>query len=189
MTKRKRDAEDEESAILEQRKKVKKQKTSKITISQAKDLLNAAPNHLESGRSTQLPPKSEIDKEARRLAKRERRVLGKSQRVKLERKDELRTGQDGEDTQLVKKRGTQSLGKGHSSAAPDRHKSQEREKEGGQTLKRKHKSKEEKRTTLNVQPNGKKSKEKDVETAPWKVSKPLGGQMLDVDPVFSPDEK
>lgn len=26
-------------------------------------------------------------------------------------------------------------------------------------------------------------------SAPWKLSKPMGGRMLDIDPVFSPDER
>lgn len=25
--------------------------------------------------------------------------------------------------------------------------------------------------------------------APWKLSKPMGGRMLDIDPIFSPDER
>lgn len=52
-----------------------------------------------------------------------------------------------------------------------------------------HKSKKKKRKDRIVRRNGKKSKGKSVETATWKVSDSLGGQMLDVDPVFSPDEK
>ena len=69
------------------------------------------------------------------------------------------------------------------------HESQEREKEGGQILTTEHKSKKKKGKDKTVRQNGKKSKGKTVETATWKVSDSVGGQMLDVDPVFSPDEK
>ena len=189
MAKRKRETAEEGSATPEQRKLVKKQKTSKIRISQAKDASNAAPKHIESEGSAQLPPARENKEDARKLAKRERRALEKSQREGLERKDEIRIGEDDEVIRLVKIRGTKSLEKGHSAAAPDRHVSRKREKGGGQTLTGKHKSKQEMRRNKTVRPKRKKSKEKDIETAVWKVSDPLGGQMLDVDPVFSPDEE
>lgn len=179
---------DEESATLEQRKKAKKQKTSKIRISQAKEASNAASNHLESEGSFQLAPNSENDKLARRLAKRNRRALEKLQRAGLEH-DKIRTREDKKDLRPVKIQGTKSLKKRNSAAAPNRHESREREKEGGQRLNGKHKSKQEDRRDETVQPKGKKSKANDLDTATWKVSEPVGGQMLDVDPVFSPDEK
>lgn len=189
MAKRKRETADEEPATPEQRKHVKKQKTSKIRISQATDASNAAPKYTESEGSAQLPPGRANEKHSRKLAKRERRTLEKSQRDGLERKDEIRTGEDDEDIRLVKIQRTKSLEKRHSAAALDRHVSRKREKDGGQTLTGKHKSKQEMRRDKTVRPKRKKSKEKDIETATWKVSEPLGGQMLDVDPVFSPDEK
>ncbi len=69
------------------------------------------------------------------------------------------------------------------------HANPNREKEGGQILTTEHKSKKKKGKDRTVRRNGKKSKGKTVETATWKISDSLGGQMLDVDPVFSPDEK
>ena len=186
MAKRKRETADEESATPEQQKHVKKQKTSNMRISQAKD---AAPKHKGSEGSAQLPLGREDQEDSHKFAKRQRRALKKSQRDGLKRKDEIRTGEDDEDIRLVKTRGTKSLEKGHRAEAPNRHVSRKREKEGGQTLTGKHKSKKEKRRDKTVRPNEKKSKRKDIETATWKVSDPLGGQMLDVDPVFSPDEK
>ena len=189
MTKRKRETADEESATFEERTEFKKRKTSKIRLPQAKDPLNAPPNHLGSEGSTQLPPNSEIDRNARRLAKRERRAQGKLQRAGLERKDEARAGEDDKDTRLVKIRGTKSLKERQSVKAPGQHESRKREKEGGQTLRGKHKSKQEERRDKIIQTNGKKRKEKDIDTATWRVSNALGGHMLDVDPVFSPDEK
>lgn len=190
MSKRKRETADEESATPGRRKKVKKQKTSKTRISQAKDASNTSPKHVESEEYTQLPQDRDNKKHARKLANREKGALERSQRDGLERKDEIRTGEDDEDIRLVKIRETKSLEKGHSAAAPGRHESREREEEGGQKLTVKRKPKREKRSRdRTARSNGKKNKKKDIEIATWKVSDPLGGQMLDVDPVFSPDEK
>lgn len=191
MAKRKRETADEESSTPQQRKNVKKQKTSKIRISQAKD---AAPKHIGSKGSAQLPPVRANKNLAGKLTKREKRTLEKLQRGGSERKEEIKTAEDNEDIRLVKIRGTKLLEKGQSAAAPDRHVSRKREKakrekEGGQTSTGKHKTKQEKRRDKTFRQTRKKSKEKDIETATWKVSDPLGGQMLDVDPIFSPDEK
>ena len=189
MLKRKLETEDEESATDEQPKKVKKQKTNTTAASQAKALSNITPKYTEIKVSARVPLDQSNEQLARKLAKRERRALEKSQRDESGRKDRIKNGEDDEGTELVEVREKKSSGKGNTAALRNRHESRKREKEGGHKLTGKHKSKTEKRRDKIVDSNGQKNKEKSAEPVTWKVSDPLGGQMLDVDPVFSPDEK
>ena len=188
MSKRKRETADEESATLEQPKKVKKQKTDTTKAPQAKATSNAAPNRTETEVSVQIPDQRN-EKLALKLAKREKRALKKPRRDESGREDGIKTGEDGNDTAMVEIRERKSSEKEKTAVSRIRRESREREKEGGRKLTGKHKSMQEKRRDRTVGSNGHKSKERAAEPATWKVSDPLGGQMLDVDPVFSPDEK
>lgn len=136
-----------------------------------------------------MPSDRRNEKLARRLAKRNKEASEKPQQDESGRKDGIKTGDGDDNTGLVEKRERKSLEKGQFGPSRNRPESREIEKEGGQELTGKHKSNEEKRKDRTVRPKGKEIKEKAVETAMWKVSDSLGGQMLDVDPVFSPDEK
>lgn len=189
MSKRKRETANEESATREQSKKVKKQKTSTTRAPQAKAPSTAAPTYTETEGSAPVPSDRTYAKLAGKLARREKEALQKPQRDESGRKDGIKTGEGDEDTELVEFRERKSLENGKSAASKNQHESQERGKEGGQVLTGEHKSKKDKPKDRTVRPNGKKNKGKAVETATWKVSDSLGGQMLDVDPVFSPDEK
>lgn len=173
MSKRKRETANEESATPEQRKKVKNQKTN-------------TPKDTETEGSAQAFPDRGSEKLARKLAKRERKAPEKQQRDETERKDGIKG--DG-DTGYVQGQEQTLLENGRTAASRNRHEGPEREKDGGQKLRREQKSKKEKRKDRAVRTKGKKSKEKAVEKATWKVSDAFGGQMLDVDPVFSLDEK
>lgn len=186
MSKRKLETADEESATHEQPEKVKKQKTN---TSQAKALSNITPKHTEVKVSAQVPPDQRNEKLARKLVKREKRALEKLRRDESGRKDGIKTREDDEGTELVEVRESKSSEKENTAASRNRHDSRKREKEGGQKLTGKHKSKTEKRRDKTASSNGHKNKENAAEPVTWKVSDPLGGQMLDVDPVFSVDEK
>ena len=186
MSKRKRETADEASATPEQPKKVKKQKTR---ASQAKDPWTAAPDPTGAEESAQGALDRRNKKLARKLAKRGKATLEKPQRDESGREDGTNTGKDNDDAGLLEVREKKLVEKGQTATSSNRHESREREKESGQKLAEKHKPKEEKRRDRIVRSNGKESKKKAVESATWKVSEPVGGQMLDVDPVFSPDEK
>lgn len=175
MTKRKREKADEESAAPEQLKGIKKRKTDTTKAP------TAVPKQPETEGYAQVDLESRSAKFARRHVKRERRALKAQQRKELERKADFKTGEYDGNIGVV---GVQE-GK-HSEKEQN---AVERGEEVGPRLTVKQKSKKEKRQDRNVQSSGKKSKEKGVKVAKWNVSDPLGGQMLDVDPVFSPDEK
>lgn len=160
MIKRKHERVDEESVTPKQSKNYKKQKTN----THAKAPSNAAPNGMEDVGFIPVPSNGENEKLVRKLAKREKRALEKSQRDESGRKNGFQAKEVDDDIRIFDKR----------------------ERNG---LTGKHKSKKEKREGSTKQPKGKKSKGKAVESVTWEVSEPLGGQMLDVDPVFSPDEK
>lgn len=189
MPKRKRDAVDEESATPEQSKPVKKQKTDTTRPIQARVPSNVTTKHTETKGSTRVPPDRRNRKLARKRVKREKEALKNPPRDESGRKDGIKMGEDDDDTGLVEIREKKSLEKGQPAASRNQPESRKGKKEGGQKLTRKHKSKKEKRRDRNVGPNGQENREKAVETATWKVSDPSGGQMLDVDPAFSPDEK
>ena len=182
MSKRKRETADEESASPEPHKKTKKQKTNTRTS-------KAAPKHAENETSAQSHVDSGKERQARRLDKRKRRALEKQRRNESKHKDEVKTVEDDGDTPGVGVGAKRLLEKGRTGSPKDQHESQGHGKKGGPKLREKHKSKKEERKEKTVQSSKKKSKENSVEVARWKISDPLGGQMLDVDPVFSPDEK
>lgn len=188
MTKRKRETADEESATLEQPKNGKKQRSDTTRAPQGKATSNVGSQH-GTEISAQVPPDRRTEKLARRLAKREAGALVKPRQGESGRKDGMKTREDDIDTESVNIRGGKSLEKGQITASRNRHGSREREQEGGQKLTAKHKSKIEKRRERTAGSRRRNNKEKAAETATWKVSDPLGGQMLDADPVFSPDEK
>lgn len=182
MSKRKREKADEESATTEQPKKVKKQRTNATRTAQAKAPSDAAAKHIKIQESDQVPPDKRNEKLARKLAQREEKVLEKLQQDESGRKDGIKTGEDHEDTGLVPRKVRESFEGGQMARSRNPHKSRKREGEGGQKSGGKHKDR-------TVRSSGKKDEDKAVETATWKVSDSVGGQMLDVDPVFSPDEK
>ena len=182
MTKRKRETADEESAALNEQKIIKKQKTSTTRASKA------ASEPLDTEASAQVPDRKK-EKLTRRLAKREKKALKSTQRNESGRSDGIKTGEHDGNTVSSGIQERKPLEKGRAALSKKWHKSKEGGKEGGQNLTKKHRSKKEKRKDRNEHSSGKKSKERAVEMATWKVSDPLGGQMLDVDPIFSPDEK
>ena len=190
MTKRKRETADEESIHREQSKKAKKQKTNTNITPQVKSSSNTPLKHTQTAKSVQALHDEGSKKLARKIAKREKRALAKAQRDESAFKDGSKTGDADGNNGLAEYQDRKSVGKGE---AANRHESQEREEEGGQNLTNKHRSKKEKRKERGVRSSGKKSgkksRRKDVERATWTVSDPSGGQMLDVDPIFSPDEK
>lgn len=182
MSKRKREKADEESATTEQPKKVKKQRTNATRTPQAKTPSDAAAKHIKTQESDQVPSDKRNEKLARKLAQREEKVLEKLQQDESGRKDGIKTGEDHEDTGLVQRQVRESFKRGQMATSRNPHKSRKREGEGGQNSGGKHKDR-------TVRSSGKKDEDKAVETATWKVSDSVGGQMLDVDPAFSPDEK
>ena len=105
------------------------------------------------------------------------------------RKDGIGIGEYDNNTGEVGAQGTEALDKGRIAASKTPLHNREHGKDGVQKVTEKHNSKKEKSKNGTVQPSGKKSKVKEVAIATWKVSDPLGAHMLDVDPVFSPDEK
>ncbi len=186
MAKRKRETADGESATPEQSKKIKKLKRGPTSTPQVKATSNIAPKQSDIERSIQVSDSKRDEKRARRHARREKETLEKTQRDESGHIDGVKARADGGDTGSAEVQRPKLLGK---SQTRNRHKSRKREEEGGQELTGKHKSKRVRRNDKNERSNGKRRKEKDVVTAKWKVSDPLGGQMLDADPVFSPDEK
>ena len=186
MTKRKRATADEESINREQSKKTKKQKTNTTFTPQVKGSLNTPLKHTQPAESVQGLHDKRSKKLARNIAKREKKGLAKARRDESVFKDGSKTGDADGNNGLVEYQDQKFVENGE---AADRHESQEREEEGGQTLTNKHRSKKEKRKDRDVRSSGKKSRKKDIERATWTISDPLGGQMLDVDPVFSPDEQ
>ena len=189
MSKRKRETADEESAAPRQPKKAKTRKTNTTRAPRAKALSNAAPNHAETKGPIELFANRKSEKLARKIAKREKGALEKPQRDRSRRKDGVaKEGND--DAKLLETPARTLSERGQTTSSQIRHEGQQQEKEGGQKLSGKHNTKKVKHKDRTVRPNGKKIKiEVAAETATWKVSDSVGGQMLDVDPVFSPDEK
>ena len=189
MSKRKRVAPDEESAAPRQPKKAKTQKTNTARAPQAKALSNAALNHAEMKGPTELLANRKSEKLRRKIAKRERRALEKMQRDQSRHKDGV--AKEGNGDAMLLETPDQTLSEKVQRTSPQiRHEGQQREKEGGRKLSGKNRAKKVKHKDRTVRSNEKKSKiEIAAETAEWKVSDSVGGQMLDVDPLFSPDEK
>ncbi len=186
MAKRKRETADGESATSEHSKKIKKKKRDTTSTPQAKATSKIVPKQFDIERSIQVSDSTRDEKHARRHAKREKKRLEKKQRDESGCNDGVKTRADRGDTGSAEIQRRKSLEK---LQTRNRQKSRKREEEGGQQLTGKHKSKGKRRKDKIERSNGKRRKEKDVVTVPWKVSDPLGGQMLDADPVFSPDEK
>ena len=182
MSKRKRETADEELASRERHRETKKQRTNTATP-------KAVPKYPETEGSAQLKADRRKKKLARRLAKREKKAQWSQQRNESGRKDGIRTGEHDGDARMVEAQGKKLLKKGRTDSSKNRHGNQGSGKKDGPNLREKHKSKKQKHKEKNVQSSGKKSKKEAVETMTWKISGPLGGQMLDVDSVFSPDEK
>ena len=175
MSKRKLETVDEESTTPEQRRKSKKRKTN-------------IPKHTNIEGPVQVSNDRRNEKLARKFAKREIQALEKQQRDEPGSQGGIKTGEGEDDTRSIKTQ-EKLLEKGRTGAFSNRHGSSKREKEIGQKSTGEQKLKKEKLKDRTVRRNGKKSKEKGVKTVTWKVSDAFGGQMLDVDPVFSPDEK
>ena len=189
MSKRKRETADEEPLPSRQLKRANTQKTNTTRAPRARALSNAAPIHAETKGPTQLLADRKSGKLARKTAKREKRALEKPQRDRSRRKDGVAKEGNG-DAKLLETTERTLSERGQTAPSQIRDEGLEREKEGGQKLSGKHNTKKVKHKDKTVRPNGKKSKtEVAAETATWKVSDSVGGQMLDVDPVFSPDEK
>lgn len=175
MSKRKRETVEEESVAPEQHKRTKKRKTNTTKASKA------VPKHPENEGSARVNLDIRSAKLPRRLVKREKRALRAQKRKGLGHKDGIKTGEYDGNTGVVGLQEGKHSEKELTAA--------ERGKEGGPRLTEKHKLKKEKRKDRTVQSRGKKGKKEGLEIRKWNVSDPLGGQMLDVDPVFSPDEK
>ena len=187
MAKRKRETADEELATRDQRKTVKKQKTKDTTASQAKASSKISQKNTQTEKST-LPFSDRSDEKlARRLAKREKKAFRIQQRGELGRGDGIQIGKKEGNTNSSKTNERKRFGKQHIITSTEGHESPEQGERGGQNMIRKHKSKKKKSKDRTVGSNDKKSK--DLETVAWKLTDAVGGQMLDVDPVFSPDEK
>ena len=186
MFKRKREKADEESTTPEQPKKVKKQKTNTTRVQATLDVV---PKHNEIERSAQASSDKTNAKLAHKSAKKEKKALEKSQRDNLGRNAGIKTGEADDNITSVDIQERLLSDTGQTAASRDRYESREREKEGGQILTETHHPKKEKRKHSTSRPNGKKNKRNAVEKATWRVSDPLGGHMLDADPVFPPDEK
>ena len=182
MSKRKRDTTDEDVASPGRRRESKKQRMSTTKS-------KTVPKHPE----TEGPAQFQIDRKknrlARKLEKRERKAQRIQQRNESGREDKIKTREPNGVTRLVKKQERRLLKKGLAELSKTRHGDQELGKKDGSRLREKHKSKKEKRKEKNVLPSVKESKKEAAEIATWKTSDPVGGQMLDVDPVFSLDEK
>ena len=183
MSKRKRETADEELASPERHKETKKQRTNIITS-------NAVQKHPEIEETARLQIDKKKKKLARKLArKREKKAQGSQQQDELGRKDGIKTGEHDGDTRMIGVQEKRLLKRERAESSKNRHGNQELGKKDGPKLREKHKSKKEKRKEKKVQSSGKESKKEAVDTTTWKISDPLGGQMLDVDSVFSPDEK
>ena len=182
MSKRKRETVNEELASPERHRETKKQRTNTTTS-------KAVPKHSETEGSAQVQVDRRKKKLARKLAKRERKAQESRQRNESGRKDGIKTGEHDGDTRMVGVQEKRLLKKGRTESSKNRNGNRERGKKDSPKSREKHKSKKEKRKEKTMQLSGKKSKKESIEIATWKVSDPLGGQMLDVDSVFSPDEK
>ena len=180
---------DEESAAPRKPKKVKTQKTNTTIAPRAEALSNTAPNHAETKGPIELLANQKSEKLRRKIAKREKKALEKSQRDRSQHKHRVAKEGNGE-AKLLETPERILSERVQTTSSHNRHEGQQREKEGGRKLSGKDSTKKVKHKDRTVRSNGKKSKiEVAAETAKWKVSDSVGGQMLDVDPVFSPDEK
>ena len=183
MSKRKFETADEDLSSPERHRETKKQRTNTTTS-------KAVPKHPEVETSAQLQARRKRKKiVARKLAKQEKKAQGSQQRDESGRQDGTKTGEHGGDTRIAGVQEKALLKKERTGSSKNRHRDRERRRKDSQKPREKHKSKKEKRKEKAIQPSGQESKNESVEMATWKVSDPLGGQMLDVDPVFSPDEK
>ena len=180
---------DEESAACRQPKKAKTQKTDTARAPRAKALSNAVPNHARTKGPIELLANRKSEKLRRKIAKREKAALEKQQRDRSRHKDGV--AKEGiSDVKLLETPERTLSERVQTTSSQTRHEGQEREKEGGRKLSRKDSTKKKKYKDRTARSNREKSKiEVAAETAKWKVSDSVGGQMLDVDPVFSPDEK
>ena len=216
MSKRKFETADAESGTLEQSKKAKKQKTD-TSSPQPKSISITANGHPENESLSQISLDRRKEKHLRRLAKREianghpenkrylqahtnkkkeKRVnrLGKrgtkiskeSRREESASKNGIKTVVDDGNVVLTKTEKTQLSEK---LRKEKRHESRQLREEGVQVSIGRHQSKKGRRRDRSARSDGKQGKRQSVETATWKISDPVGGQMLDMDPVFSPDEK
>ena len=183
MSKRKRETADEQLAFPERHRDAKKQRT-KTTASKA------VSKHPETEGSAQVQDDRKRKKIiALRLAKRKRKAQKSQQRNELRRKDGVKKGEHDGDTRMVGVQEKRLPKKNRAESSKNGFGNQELGNKDGPQSRKKHKSKKEKRKEKNVQSDGKKSKKEAVEIETWKISDPLGGQMLDLDSVFSPDEK
>ena len=185
MSKRKREKADEESITPEQSKRAKKQKTKATITPRAKASLNAAVKYTEGEGSVQALHDERGKEFARKIAKQEKKALARAQRDESRLKVGNKAVEADDNSGLAEGQDQRSVEKGQ---VGNWNGSQEQAKEGGQSLTKKQRSKKEKRKDRNVRSSGKERKKKHVERATWKASDPVGGQMLDVDPVFSPDD-
>ena len=183
MSKRKRGAADEEPAAPEHSKRTKKQKTSTTRTSRV------APTQPHTKGPVQTSANGRTEKLARKLAKREKEALKNPQRNESGHKDGSKAEDYNGNTGLVGMQERELLEHRQTAASKNRHESREQGQGGGQELTEKHKSKKKRRKDRTVESSEKKSREKAVDAAKWRVSDSLGGQMLDLDPIFSPDEK
>ena len=189
MSKRKRVTPDEESAAPRQSKKPKTQKTNTAKAPRARALSNAATNHAETKGPIEIPASRKSEKLRRKIAKREKGALNKPQRDQSRLKDGVAKEGNGDAMLLETPEGTLSK-KVQMTSSQIRHEDQQRGKEGCRKRSGKDGKKKVKHKDRTVRSNGKKSKiEVAAGTVKWKVSESVGGQILDVDPVFSPDEK
>ena len=189
MSKRKRVTPDEESAAPRQPKKTKTQNTNTARAPRARTLSNAAPDHAESKGPIEVLASKKSEKLRRKIAKQEKRALEKPQLDQSQLKDGVAKEGNGEIMLLETPEGTLSK-RVQTTSSQIRHEDQQRGKEGGRKWTGKDGKKRVKHKDRTVRSNGKKSKiEVAAGTVKWKVSDCVGGQMLDVDPVFSPDEK
>ena len=185
MSKRKRGTVDDESITPGKSNKAKKQKTNTTFTPQARDSSNATIKHIESEGSVQVLHDGRSKTLDRKIAKQQRKALARAQQDESGFNDGSKTVEADGNNGLAEDQNQKSVGK---EQAGNRLESQKRAKGGGHNLTIKHESEKEKRKDGNIRSSGKKSKKNHVERATWKVSDPSGGQMLDVDPVFSPDE-
>ena len=180
---------DEESAAPRPPKKAKTQKTNTARAPRAKALSNAAPNHAETKGPIETLASRKSEKLRRKIAKREKRALEKPQRGQSRHKDGVAKKENGDAMLLETPERTLSE-RVQTTSSQIRHVGQQQGKEGDRKLSGKDGTKKVKHKHRTVRSNGKRSKtEVAAETVKWKVSDSVGGQMLDVDPVFSPDEK
>ena len=184
MPKRKRETADEQLASPERHRDAKKQRTN-TTASKS------VSKHSEIGGSAQAQAERNREKKlARKLAKREKKAQKIQQRNGLRPKDGVRKAEDNGDIRMVgvQEKRLPKKGRAQSSTKNGLGK-QELGNKDGPLSREKRKEKKEKRKEKNEQSDGKKNKEEAVEIETWKISDPLEGQMLDLDPIFSPDEK